>query len=99
MTVLSPDPTGDGGAYGLLGSKSMSQNRFDGEYCIPGDDIHFHDSVHFTDAGSMLMARRVMTALQQSEPFTKLVQWKRTLTARARQQEANPAAANRGGEG
>jgi len=31
----------------------------DGEHDIPGDDRHFTDSVHFTDAGSQAMAARV----------------------------------------
>ncbi len=39
----------------------------EGENDIPGDMRHFNDSVHFTDAGSEAMARRVSTALIASE--------------------------------
>jgi hypothetical protein len=31
---------------------------------IPGDDLHFNDSVHFTDLGARLMAERVTSALE-----------------------------------
>jgi lysophospholipase L1-like esterase len=34
-----------------------------GEYSIPGDAQHYVDSVHFSDAGSILMAKRVAQAL------------------------------------
>lgn len=34
-----------------------------GEETIPGDPIHFADSVHFTDRGSQRMAERVLTPL------------------------------------
>ena len=44
-----------------------------GEDKIPGDAIHFNDSVHFKDAGSELMARRVANALTQSTAFRSLV--------------------------
>ncbi len=30
---------------------------------IPGDDEHFADSVHFTDKGAAVMAKRVVDAL------------------------------------
>lgn len=39
----------------------------DGESTIPGDARHFHDSVHFTNAGAIVMAQRVSQALLQSE--------------------------------
>jgi lysophospholipase L1-like esterase len=40
---------------------------------IPGDDTHFSDSFHFLDAGSALMAQRVVGALVQAEPFQYLL--------------------------
>ena len=36
------------------------------ELDIPGDEQHFNDSVHFKDAGSRLMAKRVANALHAS---------------------------------
>jgi lysophospholipase L1-like esterase len=39
----------------------------EGEHDIPGDPAHFHDSVHFTDAGSAAMAQRVSRALINNE--------------------------------
>jgi lysophospholipase L1-like esterase len=38
----------------------------DGENGIPGDDLHFTDSVHLTDAGCALQAARVLDALDAS---------------------------------
>ena len=38
----------------------------EGEDSIPGDDEHFADSVHFTDAGCRLQAERVLAALLAS---------------------------------
>jgi lysophospholipase L1-like esterase len=37
------------------------------EESIPGDDIHFNDSVHFKDAGSRLMAERITKVLIPSQ--------------------------------
>jgi lysophospholipase L1-like esterase len=45
----------------------------EGEDSIPADGEHFADSVHFWDAGSVLMARRVSDALEASEKFRELV--------------------------
>jgi lysophospholipase L1-like esterase len=45
----------------------------EGEDSIPADSEHFADSVHFWDAGSVLMARRVSDALEASEKFQELV--------------------------
>ena len=45
----------------------------DGEFEIPGDDKHFADSVHFTDAGSAAMADRVLKGLMRSEEFRALL--------------------------
>lgn len=46
------------------------------EMSIPGDDAHFNDSVHFKDAGSKLMAKRVSDALLGSNAFEAIVQTK-----------------------
>jgi lysophospholipase L1-like esterase len=43
------------------------------ENSIPGDGLHFADSVHFTDEGSRLMAQRVAHALLDSSAIQKLV--------------------------
>lgn len=45
----------------------------DGENDIPGDGTHFVDSVHFSDAGSAAMARRVAQALARDPAFQALV--------------------------
>ena len=44
-----------------------------GEDSIPADAEHYKDSVHFTDAGSILMARRVTDSLLSSPRFLELV--------------------------
>ncbi len=43
------------------------------EFSIPGDDIHFNDSVHFTDTGSEVMARVVVETLMQSQRLQELM--------------------------
>lgn len=40
---------------------------------IPGDDAHFFDSVHFTDAGAERMASRVVAGLSAAPAFRELV--------------------------
>jgi len=40
---------------------------------IPGDPVHFNDSVHFTDAGSKAQADRVAKVLLESSRFLDLV--------------------------
>lgn len=45
----------------------------DGEDRIPGDPVHFVDSVHFTDQGSRAMADRVVAALDADPAVRKLV--------------------------
>lgn len=45
----------------------------DGEMSIPGDGVHFTDTVHFTDAGSERMALRVAEALAGTPRFAALV--------------------------
>jgi lysophospholipase L1-like esterase len=45
----------------------------EGELDIPGDAAHFNDSVHFTDAGSAAMAKRVAEGLMSSERFRNLL--------------------------
>jgi lysophospholipase L1-like esterase len=44
-----------------------------GEETIPADGEHYTDSVHFTDAGSVVMAHRVATALLSSAALRALV--------------------------
>jgi lysophospholipase L1-like esterase len=53
----------------------------EGEETIPGDDVHFADSVHFLDPGSRRMAERVATALLASPEFQRLVESKRSARA------------------
>jgi lysophospholipase L1-like esterase len=43
------------------------------EDSIPADALHYKDSAHFTDAGSMAMAKRVADSLLSSPRFQKLV--------------------------
>jgi hypothetical protein len=40
---------------------------------IPGNAEHFHDSVHFRDAGSALLARIVVDALAEDPGFLVLL--------------------------
>lgn len=44
----------------------------EGENEIPGDDAHFNDSVHFTDAGSAVMAHRIEAGLSAAPRFRQL---------------------------
>jgi lysophospholipase L1-like esterase len=44
----------------------------EGENEIPGDPLHFADTVHFTDAGARAMAGRVARALAQRTPVQAL---------------------------
>jgi lysophospholipase L1-like esterase len=53
----------------------------EGEMDIPGNDTYFYDSVHFTDAGSVLMARRVSRALLGSAEFNAILKQKGELSA------------------
>ena len=46
----------------------------EGALDIPGDARHFTDSVHFSDAGSAAMARRVSEALLASSSFKSKVE-------------------------
>jgi hypothetical protein len=43
------------------------------EDSIPADAVHYKDSAHFADAGSVLMAKRVTDALLRAPRFLKLV--------------------------
>ncbi len=43
-----------------------------GETDIPGDSVHFFDSIHFTDAGSVVMAKRIADGLLRSGELAKL---------------------------
>jgi lysophospholipase L1-like esterase len=45
----------------------------EGEDTIPGDDRHFNDSIHFKDAGCLLMAQRIANILKTSQQLNKLV--------------------------
>jgi lysophospholipase L1-like esterase len=45
----------------------------EGENDIPGDSVHFFDTVHFTDVGSKAMAARVSGALVSSPTLRRLV--------------------------
>ena len=45
----------------------------DGENGIPGDSVHFADTVHFTDAGSKAMAHRISSALISSATLHKIL--------------------------
>lgn len=49
----------------------------DVDTAIPGDSEHFNDTVHFTDAGSVVMAQRVSEALLKSAEFQALAKIKR----------------------
>ena len=40
---------------------------------IPGDPLHFFDSVHFTDAGSRVMADTMYEALVAAPEFEALM--------------------------
>jgi lysophospholipase L1-like esterase len=44
----------------------------EGESSIPGDPVHFADTVHFTDAGSERMARRVTAVLAAAPGFRSI---------------------------
>ena len=46
----------------------------DKENSIPGDNIHFNDSVHFRDPGSHKMAERVLNGLINDPRFLQFVQ-------------------------
>lgn len=45
----------------------------EGENSIPGNPVHFTDSVHFTDAGSKAMAERISQALVANPGLRKIV--------------------------
>ena len=44
----------------------------DGEDEIPGDTVHFQDSVHFTDEGCRAMARRICSRLVQNPDVARV---------------------------
>ena len=50
-------------------AKEASIILIEDEESIPGDNIHFNDSVHFKDAGSQQMARRVLDGLWVNTQF------------------------------
>jgi lysophospholipase L1-like esterase len=45
----------------------------EGEHDVPGDPVHFNDTVHFTDAGSKAMAERISRELIASPRLRQLV--------------------------
>jgi lysophospholipase L1-like esterase len=45
----------------------------DGNDEIPGDFIHFVDTMHFSEAGSAAMAKRVLGTLNAAEPFQRVL--------------------------
>ena len=53
------------------------------EDSIPGDATHFHDSVHFADAGAELMTERVVAALTASDRFQSLMETHRASARRS----------------
>jgi lysophospholipase L1-like esterase len=57
-------------------AKETGAMIIEGEMSIPGNDIYFRDSIHFTDSGSKLMAKRVSDALLNSADFEMIVQSK-----------------------
>ncbi|MBI1875772.1 MAG: hypothetical protein HYS05_18045 [Acidobacteria bacterium] len=59
-------------------ARSSGLILIEGEDTIPGDSAHFHDSVHFADAGSALQAHRVILALDRSPAFVDLLKLKLT---------------------
>jgi hypothetical protein len=54
-------------------ARSTGSILIDGESSIPGDDAHFADTVHFTDAGARAMAERVVRGLVTSPDFNLLL--------------------------
>jgi lysophospholipase L1-like esterase len=55
-------------------ARSSGVILIEGALDIPGDDAHFNDTVHFKDAGSRLMAKRVAKALLDSPEFRALIE-------------------------
>jgi len=54
----------------------------EGEERIPGDDVHFNDSVHLLDPGSRIMADRVLEVLAADASFLALVESRRSAESR-----------------
>ncbi len=54
-------------------AKETGAILIEGEMSIPGDGVHFKDSVHFTDAGCKKMAARVVDGLTRSKKFEALM--------------------------
>jgi lysophospholipase L1-like esterase len=77
MPYMSPDGLID--AFAMYNNVIRDVAREQGallveaELSIPGDSIHFNDSVHFKDAGSRLLAERVADVLLASDQFSRLV--------------------------
>jgi len=54
-------------------AKETGALLIEGENEIPGDSVHFADTVHFTDAGSEAMAHRISGALVSSSTLHKIL--------------------------
>lgn len=54
-------------------AKETGALLIEGENEIPGDPVHFADTVHFTDAGSKAMAHRISRALISSPTLRKIL--------------------------
>lgn len=54
-------------------AKETGALLIEGERDIPGDAVHFADTIHFTDAGSKAMAERISSALIASPALRQLV--------------------------
>lgn len=78
MPYMSVDGILDGfGAYNRVIRNVASEKNIilaGNEYAIPGDDLHFVDSVHFTDLGSQIMATEVFDALVEAKEFRELLE-------------------------
>ena len=59
-------------------AEATSETRvvfINGEAVIPADSEHFHDSLHFQEAGSRVMAQRVSEALLGNLDFQAFAMW------------------------
>lgn len=77
MPFVTPDLVIDGiDRYNQVAREVAAETGallIEGANDIPGDPAHFHDTVHFTDAGSKAMAERISKAMLTSARFTSLV--------------------------
>jgi lysophospholipase L1-like esterase len=77
MTGMTPEAILEGFQHynDIIRSVAAEENTLliKDENSIPADAVHYKDSAHFTDAGSVLMARRVADSLLSSPRFLALV--------------------------